>query len=122
MSIEGNSVFDDRLTKKQKLKDTSSSSIEEWKVMLQGQTDIISNANEKSVTALLRRMCDEVQRANKEKEHRLLVSVADELPEQVAETFVDVNQSRNYVFSLLKEENLIAQMVKDAIKDGLTSW
>jgi hypothetical protein len=96
-----------------------------WEDMVMGQSDIVCRENEVAVIDILRCMCEEIQTANSEKEQAMRNSLLNHNhldPSVSSRHHVDVNASKGFIEKLLQEENFIAQLLKDGIKDGLTDW
>jgi hypothetical protein len=110
------------LVKKQKLQNYSLD-VKEWQAMVMGHTETISSVNEKRVCQLLTELCQEVQMINLKK--RAAIDKASSLFTSTAaaeESHLELNQNIRMITSLLEEESSIAQMVKEAVVNGLTDW
>jgi hypothetical protein len=108
-------------TKKQKLQDTFLDTTQ-WEEMLMGQREIVSQNNETKVLAMLQALCNRIQDDSRAKREILLGSITNDFHGLSGSCHMDVTQSKKMIMGLLEEENVIAEMIKDAIHDGSTNW
>ncbi|UZJ56886.1 hypothetical protein CBS101457_006206 [Exobasidium rhododendri] len=99
--------------------------VKKWEDMLMGHTDIIDKENEAAVIAILLRICDKILVASTLQSEILRHSSLSDLDfvhNAARTTCIDVRQSKLFIETLLREEHLIAQMLKDGIRNGSVEW
>jgi hypothetical protein len=97
--------------------------VQAWTEMLRGDREVVSADNERAVHLFLSEICDEVVSDNEEKRKNFRrIEQEHRYPEMLDSKDSQLQANFSIVMDLLREEERIAKMMKDAIKEGLTSW